>query len=340
MITEVSQEDLDDLVTTAAGGSADLPERVGRLTRTGFVGGELIVARCACGFPSVIVPKSDWTREAVVGCAVCHVGEVNRQAEAREAEERRQAAEAREKRQAERMRDLYVDPHYEELSPRLKKLFRLLSGLPSFDLDYVTRVTKAFSREDAWRESLFPMIGANVLIERQGVFGETKRYSMSRPYDVDARPTSTYTVRQVAVRQMEAEDRREAAELAAKLAAKAEDLTRREDEQAAVNAEREKIRDFCESEVRSFVEARCLVGEGLSESPVVLRARYAAMTQERGEEPISPLDFSDNLARLGYELRGGKVRGLRLKTMAERAERAEPGPDAAEPGENAVGQPA
>ena len=97
---------------------------------------------------------------------------------------RQREAEAREQVREARQRDLCLTPHYEELSPSDRRLFRRLRDLASFSVEEVARIIGG-SREDAW-EALAPLLRANCLIERLGPFGEVRPYSASQPYWVTA----------------------------------------------------------------------------------------------------------------------------------------------------------
>jgi hypothetical protein len=240
--------------------TTELEMNVGLLTRTGDLNG-FVTARCACGYPCVIEPQN-WGH--LYGCAVCHEAEKQRMDDAQRTADRLARAEAKEKAQAEQNRQFWSMPHVDELSPRLKRLFKALIDSPSFSLSSIASMTKT-SPQYAWEKFLLPLISANVLIELQGYLGQSRPYTADRPYELLASNASNYRVRGIAVRQMRD---LEAAEVP---------------EPETTPTVKVYSTDVLADEVRDFLAARCITGPDQSESEVMLRAKYVAFAEARHE---------------------------------------------------------
>jgi hypothetical protein len=274
----------------------EVQTQVGLLRRTGEMNG-FITAKCACGYPCVIAPQ-DWG--SIYGCSKCHDAEAQRQQEDQERADRMARAEARDKREAAQAKKWWTDPHYDELSPGLRRLFKSLVDTPSFTVDAIASLTKT-SRDYAWK-ILKDLISANVLVELVGYLGSYRPYS-DRPYEAGASSASFYKVRGAAVRQMR----------------ELEDLARNAPEPVAEPRPEPTYGsgDVFGDDVKGFIGARCIVGSGEAESEIVLRSRFVSYMESIKQSAMLPSEFTETLGRLGYEVSDGKVRGLRLKKAKE-----------------------
>ena len=274
-----------------------VPNTVGRLTQTGSAPG-MIFAKCSCGYP-VILPEAEWGN--IFGCAV-HNADAKRQHEADQASaERERAAEAREAAHRKDARSLNFAPHAEELSPKLRRMLERLSESTSFSAVSVGAMMRC-EPSVAWEAYIYPLIEANCLHELTGVFGERRPYSEHESYSLRASKESAYSVRRMALIQL------------ARL--EALDAEAREDVPPPAPA----LPTYsAESEVADFISQRCHIGSDCAESPILLRARYAAWSAEQHRATVTPEEFAGALEKAGYPLRNAKRRGLRLRRAGELA---------------------
>lgn len=271
-----------------------MKQRIGRLTFAGPVGNELIKASCACGFPSVIVTAQDWDKGTVLGCPACHVAEVKARTEeaAKEAQER--AAEQKEAARVARAKACYILPAVHELDSRQRKLLKTLSERASFTVTSVAKLLQV-TPEEAWSE-MIGLLQANALLEHD-VLGATRPYSQDEPYEARAQRHNSYSVRRLALRQLH-------------------QIEEAEEKPAPPEP---RVSDAVMAEVRSFISERCAVSPDAYISPIELRSRYCEWAEASQRELIRVADFEAALDVLGYAVRGGRRRGVRLLRSSELA---------------------
>lgn len=157
---------------------------------------------------------------------------------------------------------------------------------------------------------MFLAVQANLLVERVGYALTPRSYTEHKPYMDNVSLESSFSVRQVALVQMERIEAREV-----ELHAEREKWEAETPARGA--AERQAIADSNLSEVQDFFNARCLVSPEASESDIVLRAKYGAWSQNSNRPIVDLADFNEAMDKLGYTERKGKRQDIRLKIHGE-----------------------
>jgi hypothetical protein len=248
-------------------------------------------------------------------CQRCHSLELEeREAVEREqqleAERVRLAEEARleEERRVEALKNTFMRPHYNALSPHQQRLFRLLSEWRTFDLRAVEKLIKV-DRQEAWR-AVQGLLMHNMLLELVGWAMEPRPYELDTPYAARCSPDSQYECRKSAIKQME-ESIQRVAELDIPSASAGEDEPAFDTPPAAEAP----AAPTYEDRVRAFVEGACVVAPETSVSDIILRRAWCDYCIElpKGDSPEA---FRETLDLLGYVEKDGRRRGLKVAGRA------------------------
>lgn len=274
-----------------------IQERVGLLTLTEVLPGGLIVGKCACSYP-VVLPQKQWG--SIYGCAKCNEEETDRREKEARDRAREEAIEAKAQAEAKVKRDMFWEPHYEELTPFQKKLFKSLLAHGSFDIETITKMTKC-SRAEAW-STLAKLMEANCILERNP-YGGFRPYQIGRAYELDASESSDFGLRRVAVEQMQSLEPSVKVQVPVKV---------KMETRVPVDNSEQNI-----AQVNLFIEDRCLAEQKASVSEVLLRSAFVDHCATHLENDLSPEDFLSALVSIGYRRDKGKVRGLRLRAPHE-----------------------
>ncbi len=259
----------------------------------------LVRAKCACGYPAVIVSAEDWPN--TWGCALCHPKEAaERVKQAAWAESQREAQERAERREAS-LRDLYLAPHLEDLCRSDRRLFEALTEHASFNVESVAQLMRS-TQEEAW-DAILRLVRANLLVEKRGWENEVRPYGVDEPYEMRCLRWSTYACRGVALHQLR--------DIQAKAEARASSTS------AHAAAPPPAPPQLAVGDVGTFIAERCVVDEHASEFQPVLRAKYVAWCEERGNDFASNSEFEEALDSAGFQERKGKRVGVRMKKAGE-----------------------
>jgi hypothetical protein len=307
------QDEVTNTKTTTHIDAGDIPTSYGKLTLTGpqVLLPELLITRCACGLPGVLVMASAWTTpQSPLGCSVCHRKEAEEREQKAQRDAEQSAAVARAQRHEAHLRDINVTPHYFDLDAKQRKVFQHIVTAGSTDVAQLASILGC-SAPEAW-EMIGALLQHNVLLERRGWDGTVRPYNVDETYGIRALPESRYVARPSAVKQMNAAQDAATAEGSARKA----QVAPRAVEPAALTPEAASAVDRATiEELRDWVDARC--ERSGTVSAAILRSRYWAFHEELGLTAPTPEEFEAALAALGFARRGDKYVGLRLKLLRD-----------------------